>query len=464
MAVAAIGVASLFVGVLLAWGISAFVAKKPLLQPEFLALAAVGLVLSFAARRVIRNAEGTRTGENLANAAWWICLIAGLGYGAYLLAIDFAIRRDARAALDRWIERINAGDDESINDAFLRTREPAQRGQISPKDTAQIDGRFRDDYLAFRQTDLVRIARRNQGDCQIVPSGVKEWMYRAGGIDCAFSGTMKCPEGIFPFLVGIRGVEQTGGETAGRQWWIVFNAASGFITRDQRRLTSYGWMLMSLEESAASFAGQFLQNVRSGPWTMPYAYHAMIKPDPILPARTWQLIASTTPGRIAVAGGITATRPYTDDYVRFSFPDHFFKATGGKEPSPEQRALFKAIWDTSGILPPGSRVRNSPDTTNMATITETSVEVRIPCELPFPSSDTGAVARGKLVVVSTEPGLVQELKRLRSEANPDNGTSTPPLEILQRDFKWRLVRLESDLVKVQMVQRMEGGGDSVEGP
>ena len=79
---------------------SAFLAKKPLVQAELLALPAIGVVLCFAARRVIRNSEGTRTGENLANTAWWICVIAGLGYAAYLLAIDFAIRRDAKAELD----------------------------------------------------------------------------------------------------------------------------------------------------------------------------------------------------------------------------------------------------------------------------------------------------------------------------------------------------------------------------
>src|SRR5690348_16118686 len=104
MAVAAFAVASLFVAILLAFGIAAFLAKKPLVQAELLALPAVGVVLCFAARRVIRNSEGTRTGENLANTAWWICVIAGLGYAAYLLAIDFAIRRDAKAELERWVE------------------------------------------------------------------------------------------------------------------------------------------------------------------------------------------------------------------------------------------------------------------------------------------------------------------------------------------------------------------------
>src|SRR5262245_39841596 len=94
MAVAAITVAGLFVIVLVLLAFSALLANNPRVQPELLALRALGIVLGFAARRVIRNSEGTRTGENLANMAWWISLVAGLGYAAYLLAIDYSVRRD----------------------------------------------------------------------------------------------------------------------------------------------------------------------------------------------------------------------------------------------------------------------------------------------------------------------------------------------------------------------------------
>jgi len=453
MAVAAITVASLFVAVLLALGVSAFLAKKPLLQPEILVLPAIGIVLSFAARRVIRNAEGTRTGENLANIAWWICLIAGLGYAAYLLAIDFAIRRDARTTLDRWIEKVKAGDDVSINDAFLRTRDPAQRAKISPDDTAQIEGRFREEYIGFRQTDLIRLARRNKGQCEITPGGVKEWAYRSGVIDCAFTGTMKCPEGKFPVIIGLRGAEAPGGETVGRQWGVVFTPNAGYIQRDQVSLTPYGWIMAALEESGSQFGNQFLLSVRSGPSAIPYAYQAMMRPESKLPFRAWQNVAATAPGRIAITGGLAATLPYTSDFVAYSFPDHFYKAVGGGEPTPEQRAQFKAIWETTGLMQVGGRLRMSQDTQPLLSVTDSSVEVRVPCELPSPGQETSSAARGRLVVVSTDPELLQELKQRRSEADPNHGTPTPPVEIIRRDFKWRLVRLESDMTKVQMQDR-----------
>jgi len=464
MAVAAISVASLFLGFLVAFGISAFLAKKPLIQPELLVLPAVGIVLSFAARRVIRNAEGTRTGENLANSAWWICLVAGLGYAAYLLAIDFAIRRDARGTLDRWIEKVKAGDEISLNDAFLRTREPAQRGKIAPDDTPQIMGRFREDYLGFKQTELIRVALRNKGECEIVPEGVKEWSYRAGGVDCAFQGTLRCPEGKFPFIVGLRGVDSLpGAETVGRQWWVMFAHQNGYVLRDQRSLTPYGWTMLGLEESGAFFGNQFLASLRAGHWSIPYSYQAMMKPNTGAYFRAWEVAAVTTPARLAATGGLAATAPYTSDFTAYSFPDHFYKAVGGGEPTPEQRAQFKAVWETTGLLPAGGRLKNSADTHTLLTITDTSVEARVPCELPSPGQDTSSAARGRLVLVSMEPNIVQELKQLRGEANPDTGTSTPPVSISRRDFRWRIVRLESDMAKVQMQQRMTGGPEGAEG-
>lgn len=457
MAVAAIAVASLFVGILLALGLSAFLAKKPLIQPELLAFPAIGVVLSFAARRVIRNAEGTRTGENLANSAWWICVVAGLGYAAYLLAIDFAIRRDARSELERWIDNIKAGDEVSLNTAFLRTREPSQRSTIRPDDTAQIKGRFREEYLAFEQSDLVRIAQRNKGACEFIPGAVKEWTTRAGGVDCTYSGVLKCAEGKFPVTVSLRGMEPTNAETAGRQWLVMFNPTSGFVARDQQSLTRYGWLTLALEESGANFGNQFISGLRNGPWAIPYTYQAMITADPKPSVGYWLLSAGTSPARMAIAGGLSVVQPYTPDYLAFSSLDPFYRAPGGGAPSAEQRAQFKIAWETTGIVATGTRLKNSPDTHPMLTVTDSRIEVRVPCEISLPGQDATSAARGRLVIVPGDPGLIAELKQLRGEASPDQGTSTPATELLQRNFKWHVAGVESDMIKIQMQRPGEPG-------
>lgn len=464
MAVAAFTVASLFVIVLLALGISAFLAKKPLIQDELLALPAIGIVLSFAARRVIRNSEGTRAGERLANTAWWICVISGLSYAAYLAAIAYSIRRDAKSELEKWVGNLLTPDETSFNRAFLRTRDPSERSKIDPTDTPQIEGRFRDEYLGFKQGDLIRIARRNAGDAgsSFTSGGVREWSYRSGGIDCVYSGVLKCSEGTFPVMVALRGADASSAiEGAGRQWVVMFNQ-NGFFVRDQVTMTRYGWLMRAFEESGGGFGTMFLESFRAGNWAMPYVYQSMVKPDSNFPY--WHTALLTTPGRLGVTGGMAAVVPYTKEFFEYSFPDRFFKLPGGREPSPEQRAQFKTIWENAGLLPSGGRLRNSPDKQALLTLTDTSIEVRVPCELPLPGVDTNAAARGRIVVVSTDPALLAELKQLRAEANPDVGTAMPPEELFRRDFKWRIARIESDLVRVVMQQRPGEGGPPVPAP
>ena len=258
MAVAAIGVACLFVGVLLALGVSAFLAKKPLIQPELLVLPVLGIVLSFAARRMIRNSEGTRTGENLANNAWWIC--RDRGSRLRRLPARDRLRHPPRRSsqLDRWVEKVKAADDESINDAFLRTRDPAQRGKISPKDTDQI---ARPISRRVRRLQAGRSRPRGaaeRGECEIVPEGVKEWMYRAGGDRLRVHRDPEVPGG-YDSRSWSACAESRPRAESGRAAVVgdvlTRTATSSAISV---RLTPYGWMLSALEKSGWRSANQFI--------------------------------------------------------------------------------------------------------------------------------------------------------------------------------------------------------------
>src|SRR5437763_9134248 len=54
-------------------------------------------------------------------------------------------------------------------------------------------------------------------------------------------------------------------------------------------------------------------------------------------------------------------------------------------------------------------------------------------------------ARGRVVVVCTDPGVADELKRLRGEARPGEGTAAMPDELRRREFSWRVDRVETDV-------------------
>lgn len=448
MAVGAMAIASLFVIVLVSLGISAFLAKKPLVQPELLAFPAIGIVVSFAARRVIRNSEGTRTGERLAVSAWWICVIAGLGYAAYLLAIDYAVRRDAKGELQRWMGYVVEGEEKPFNLAFLRTRDPARRTGISADNTGEIRSLFPDDYIAFEQSDIVRLTRRNKGSCLFIPTGVKEWMYRPFGVDCLYSGILKCPEGTFPIIVPLRGTESTSAaEGVGRQWTIA-NPPGGYIARDQRSITPYGWLLDSLEASGVEYGSRYVGLVASGPLGSQFAYHTIIGPE----ARFgfWQSLYQALPAHVAAVGGLAMGFQLTPDYGTF-MSQKLYTGPRGAEPTVEQRQQFKRAWEGAGLFPAGARLRNSPDNQSSLTITDSAVEVRLPCELPFPSTDGNiSAARARLVVSCSDPAVLAEIKQLRSEANPDRGSTVPPDNLRRRQYLWKILRIESDMVPVRL--------------
>ena len=112
MAVGAAVVAALFLIVLLVSGYSAYKSRRPMIgAPELMfSLAAVAVLLSFAARRMIRDSDGTRTGQlfniNLPVVSWWVGLIGFLGYGAYFLAIEYSIQRETKGEVSRGVEFI----------------------------------------------------------------------------------------------------------------------------------------------------------------------------------------------------------------------------------------------------------------------------------------------------------------------------------------------------------------------
>ncbi len=143
VAAAALGVSVLFALLLTILAIFAFVAKKPLLEEPLLALPVVAIILCFAARRTIQNSEGTRTsvlfGIDLVKVAFWISLVLGLSYLAYLVAIAFVIRRDAESEAEKWMGWVNKSEEDDVRRAFHRTLPPANENSTptpSKKPTA----------------------------------------------------------------------------------------------------------------------------------------------------------------------------------------------------------------------------------------------------------------------------------------------------------------------------------------
>lgn len=459
MAVSAAVVTGIFVILLVILGAWALWDKKPLLIDKIFIFPVIGVVLSFAARRMIRNSEGTRTGESLASAAWWGSVVAGLSYGSYYLAIDYSVRRDAVIDVERWVNNILADDPadpthRNLNAAFLSQLDPKRREDFRPE-SAPFETMFRDQYLTFKQSDIVRLAHRNRGECKLEQGGIRDWIEKPDGVECTFTGVLRCSEGLFPLLIPMKGVEAgTSAKTPGRKWVIVV-PATGVIVPDKISRTPYGWLVEAIEQTATMTGKEFFYAVGNGSINYPYIYHKMIHPE--IKTASWDAIdPSRSTTHAAVAGNMSVVGLlFNSKYGNF-FRNEFFKLPEGREPTDEQKTQFKKGWDIMGLLPPGVRLKNSQDRSATTTITDTAIEVRLPCELALPGSDAVA-ARCRLVIAASDPALLAELKVLKADANPDLSTISPPEALKTRSFpQLRLIRVETDLRPIANPPRERG--------
>ncbi|QDU22410.1 hypothetical protein [Urbifossiella limnaea] len=448
MAVAAFVVTVIFVGVLAVLAVTSWKSKSPLIAPQMLFLPVVAVVLAFAARRIVRNSEGTRTGElfgfDLINAAWWGAVVVGLVYFTYLFAIEVAVRAEAESEVGKWVGQVL---DEKLTPAFYRTRDPAERASMGPDNATALEARYKVDWVAFSQCDLVRTALRNPKACTYVPGGLRDWSIQAGGVACVATGTLVCPEGKFPMQFPLKAVDAVAGSegSLGRQWQVV-PSQNGF-QRDDPQLTSYGWLVRDLQLQGRSVVQQFMADGRDRVFRPYAAYvHAGLAGDPDL------RLLSPDGGATRLAGvGVPAG-------LGWQMPDHVFSVTaaklfrlpGNKSPGADQSRQFFNVWNAGGIVPAGERLRNTPDVHELMTFTDSAVEVRVPVELPVESKKADLAARGRVVVECTDPALLADLKQLRASANPESGTISPPAGSGPRQgLRWRVVRVESDMRPVQ---------------
>lgn len=470
---AAVAAGALAVALALLGGV-AFLNRKPLIEPAVLliATAAVAVALAFAARRVIRNSEGTRGGEKLASSAWWLAVVLGLCYAAYLMAIDFSVKREARRKMDEWLGFLQKGTDEraKVEDVDLNmgiavwgTLPPGEQQGLRANDTGAIRLRYRDAMLLLGNCDLAKLMRRNGDELRLDHTSAT-WVPRPGSIEAALHATATCPEGVFPVTVQLRGLDGTAGPDGGRagprQWHVSRPQGGTFVDRAGSTRTPYGWLVEYLEVNGGLFGKGFISFAQTGPAAHPYAYRAFVTPDDG-DRQAWRDLGSPANGRLQIAFALAVGARGTDwtaGYATFRDKE-LIKLPNGADPTPEQRATFLRVWNALGIRPAGDRLRDPAggpiDTESLVTMTDTEVLVRVPAEIPFDARDA---ARARVVVSCTDPALLAELKQLRASADPKVTTGSPPASLNNRTFPWRVVRIESDLQRVTIAppQRMPG--------
>lgn len=470
LAVAALGVAVVFVLVLLAFALPAWASGQPLLEVWLFVFPAVGVALAFIARRQVRNSEGARTGEGYANAAWWICMVAGACYLSHWLATEWGVRSDAERSMTTWAEKFRAGNpsdpnDAAVREAYLKTLDPGQVGAFTANPKLLQAPQYAMPLARLRNSPLLLVSARNP-EATLVPQGLKGWqMLPEGKVECVVAANLKCREGEFPVLVEMQGVNTD----KGRVWRVAPNQM--YCDPNLGVRTRYGWLIAALDRESQSQCEQFVNVLR----VFPPQFGQSAAVDGFIsgranPAYIDSLLKSTE-GRLMLVGGVGVTggnpdpgdaffargngQPMTND--PYDRPDGV-KGTGGLNilrgvwsDSPTAK-LAPAWW--SKLTPEQAMVRNTvievEPTADQAGIAR--LVLRVPVEFQPRAGDflttPNTFASGRLVFVCDDRAVLDELAAARSAAASETPSREPPADLVARRFSLRLLRLESDLVPV----------------
>jgi len=238
-----------------------------------------GALLAVAAWRQIRLAEGTRAGMALAGAGLWMSILFGCGYGAYYLATELALRQQARNFTQEWLQLIRQGE---IARAFIQTLEPARRKGV-PAKLELLKQRFSAGPMRgmgpsgplkeFQLHRVVQLLEQGGADAVLQPAGIRNWEYKGGGYQVRQLYRLESLEGVFEFLISVRGSESPRKEFEGRQWHVILNE-TGVRTET---LSAAGKKLRDMQSSSRDFIRRWLEDLNKA--RMDHAYLATREPS-----------------------------------------------------------------------------------------------------------------------------------------------------------------------------------------
>ncbi|MCS6850146.1 MAG: DUF4190 domain-containing protein [Gemmataceae bacterium] len=288
---------------------TALATGQPFVAYGTLLLGVAGLAISLVARGQIRASEGTRAGDGLAIAGFWLALVPGLLYLAYLLGIELAIRSQAREFTDAWWQRLRQGDAYA---AFVLTQPPDQRIGDNPRDERRLLARYglgprgdKGPLPLFLELDVVRIMLQAGHDAQVEPLGTRRWQYVEGGYLVEQTYRIRTPEALCEVVLPVFGSDsaQARPEYEGRPWHVVLLEPPAFRVLE---MTSLGAEMAARRQEAERFAAEWTRKLNQRAW--PEAYRDTCEPSRRMPldqehaARSLAAVFAASPHSLLAAG------------------------------------------------------------------------------------------------------------------------------------------------------------------
>lgn len=472
-AVAAACVAGGFLLLLLALVLAALSVKRSVLLYELLILPAVGLVLAVLARSHVRNAEGTRIGLRLATLSWWVCVLGGAGYGAYLYANEFVLERESAAVAEKFFTELKAN---RVEHSFLYLVPPEERDRAQPEAADAFAVAYaKGGFLDYRRHDIVRLLGRSGGDVAIERTGVKDIKQEGGSFHATHIYRVQVPEGTFEVQVKMTATEPRRG---GKPVWQIPNRPAPNIAVKLIELSEFGRLSGELEQEADQFAKTWMMHLALNHPTMA---HSMT-----VPAGDREDLEKMILGPAALAGGPAFAAPLTPDRLppgrrearrlnlygpallagggatspgrlaQVAFDDladlDFFKRDELNSPYPADKwAKLRDLWANPRLAPATTArqmfdVQVQPDPVILH-LKDGGLVVNVPAEL---FENVVTFDRCTIGVISDNPAIAAAVAEVRAKgwrapAAPSYGISSLP----GRD--WRIGWLRTDMEALPIV-------------
>jgi hypothetical protein len=454
LAIVALGVAALYLLLLFVFGFGALRQGQSFILPELLAIPLLALVLSFAARRQIVNSEGTRIGLKFCDWAWWIAVVGGFGYLAYLGGTYFAIRKDADRAFRNWADRVakaNPLDPKNVDfaAAFHATLPPDKQPSVAMTDVGKMQGLAMQGWIAFKQSDLIRLSLRNRDELRFEPGGLEEWTQKGPKLECKLTVKSICPEGEFTSSVGMLRLSEPGKDPV---WQVQPPGDDNTLFLRTARLNDYGERIRDMDLAGKAFVYQHLlgnaalRNFNAK--LLDEFRRGGINGDEVV-AR----LKAEARIRMMGLGGMGWFLPEPKDFAELA-KTHFQPVDKG-DPAreAEQRQLFAGVWKSGLIGGPGMTISKSPDLNAVLLKLAKGWELRVPIELQMSMASTGTAARGVCVLICDDAAFLAELDAFKAKPGPMHDAR--PLMAPSKPVPWRFDRFESDM-KMITAPRMPG--------
>ena len=468
--VAATLVTGVFVVVLLAVLGFALFSKRQILGYELLALPAVGIGLAAAARAHIRQSEGTRSGLKIAAAAWWVSVLGGAGFGAYVYANQYFLERESAAFVQKFFDEIKA---DRLRHAFQSYAiHPSERDRASPDNPEQFDAQYGPSgFGMFKNHEFVRLIRQSGGDAEFEHIGVKDLAQDSGGFLITHIYKMKCPEGLFEVRIGVQAAETKRG---GKPQWQIAQKPQIAMSVKPEHLSEYGQLVRDLDGEGQAFYRGWLTRVNSNATVMahllttPLAHRRPLEESLAAqtalvggPATRLRLWTGALPAdrrgprdrEMAAHGALIGGSVVPFMQATLAFDDladiGFFRRDDVNSPYPADRwAEMRTLWTnnlklastnldrampTNQVAPDAKALKLKPDLVTLV----------VPTEWYLNSSIN--FAKCHIGIECTTPEVLKALAeaRARGGAAADDQTTSPISRLPTRD--WRIAWLRTDL-------------------